>query len=316
MAPQKNKNSSQNKANSSPKAEAPVNRSDTSVCIDCNSSLAKCKSIKCDFCSSWNCFKCCQLPKVIFDEIGKVDSILWTCKHCKIAIPGIKNLLVKITSFETKFEELEKKLCDLQNGSVQPEPKQNNAQQKNDRPDVQEMVRQELEEQRERDSRKFNVLVHNVPECKPGEKEEDLVDHILNTELSLQVETGKCFRLGRLFQDRRKPRPVKFVCKDLATKHSIIDAGKLLNNHEKYSNVYVTTDLTKAQREEAYQLRVERRRRESEGEENLVIRRGKIVVMENRKSDHTYAPRNDYARRQDVGRTSPAGGGANQPFHL
>ena len=43
--------------------------------------------------------------------------------------------------------------------------------------------------------------------------------------------------------------------------------------------MFLTPDLTPRQRKAAFELRVERQRREAASEENLVIRKGKIVAM-------------------------------------
>ena len=61
----------------------------------------------------------------------------------------------------------------------------------------------------------------------------------------------------------------------------ILKANNLLRKSEDvvYSNIYFTPDLTKNQRKQAYELRVERRLRENNGERDLKISRGKIVTV-------------------------------------
>ena len=54
-----------------------------------------------------------------------------------------------------------------------------------------------------------------------------------------------------------------------------------------YTNIYFTPDLTKNQRKQAYELRVERRSREENGETDLKISRGKIVSVKGKKRDGT-----------------------------
>ena len=53
---------------------------------------------------------------------------------------------------------------------------------------------------------------------------------------------------------------------------------------------YISPDLTKKQREKAFQLREERRRRTEAGETNLIIRNGEIVIKEAR-SDRPFLSR-------------------------
>ena len=51
---------------------------------------------------------------------------------------------------------------------------------------------------------------------------------------------------------------------------------------EGWGSTYISPDLTKAQREKAYQLRVEKRRRTQAGESDLIIRNGAVVAKESR----------------------------------
>lgn len=112
---------------------------------------------------------------------------------------------------------------------------------------------------------------------------------ILNDVLHCNVQIDDCQRLGRLFEGRNKSRPFRFTVKDFESKHKILDCAKRLKNHETYSRVYLTPDLTKNQREQAFNLREEKRRRTREGEQNLIIRRGKIIKAPDQQNDHNYA---------------------------
>ena len=69
----------------------------------------------------------------------------------------------------------------------------------------------------------------------------------------------------------------------------VLNASKALINNERFSNLYFSPDLTNGQRKAAFLLREERRRRIAAGEDNLVIRRGKIVerVARQESSDHS-----------------------------
>ena len=51
-----------------------------------------------------------------------------------------------------------------------------------------------------------------------------------------------------------------------------------------WETTYISPDLTKKQREKAYQLGVEKRRRTNAGETDLVIRNGEIVVKQKKQS--------------------------------
>jgi len=148
------------------------------------------------------------------------------------------------------------------------------------------------------------VIIHNIPE-NGGEKVNEVVNDLLN-ELNLEVQVNKCERLGRNFAGRVKSRPIRLKTDTFETKRKILDAARLLKDHATHSNTFISPDLTQSQRQDAFALREEKRRREKAGETNLVIRRGKIVTMQ---GDHTYAP-----PLSSPVQSTPAGDTASQSF--
>ena len=96
-----------NQANTSSQKQKTVHN-----CTDCQVDLEddKRKSIECDLCGSWYCQKCTKLKTALFEEIGKYSCIMWTCKHCTIALPGLKKIYAQLASFEEKIKSIEEKL--------------------------------------------------------------------------------------------------------------------------------------------------------------------------------------------------------------
>ena len=87
------------------------------------------------------------------------------------------------------------------------------------------------------------------------------------------IETSDLVRLGKKNTgEQTRVRPLRFKVKDLESKSVILRAGKFLRN-----SGIITPDLTKQQRDDAYKLRQEKKQRELDGEENLLIVRGKII---------------------------------------
>lgn len=261
-----------------------------SLCIDCKADLngGKVKSITCDFCKSWYCFKCSKLKQAIFNEIGKEESILWTCVHCRIALPGVNAMMSQIRNLEVKVGEIEKKMEHSITSTNKQLPR-------TEKELILEVIREEKEEESEMESRKLNVVIHQLRESEKGTLEDrkredcDKVRKILNDELQLEVGAENVFRLGRFSEDMRKARPLRFTVQNFDSKRSILDSSKRLRNHTEFSNVFFTPDLTQNQRKVAFELRQEKRRRVGLGEENLVIRRGKIVTqVTGNRSDHDY----------------------------
>ena len=250
-------------------------------CLECKADLSKAaKSIECDFCRNWYCFKCSKLKQVLFNEIAKAQDvgILWTCTHCRIALPGIKDLMSRLAVLEVKVDKLSKAPVhdDL---AIEKEV-------------IRSIVREEKKEEEEICARKLNVVVHALPESEyesvEERKEDDLstLKSIINDTLNLDLDIVNPVRLGRKPNSER-PRPMKFSVADFESKRRILGAGKKLKNHQDYSSVYFTPDLTKSQRDAAFQLREEKRRREKAGERDLVIRNWKIVTRKS-DDDHSY----------------------------
>ena len=254
-------------------------------CTDCKVDLTTGKkSIKCGFCKNQYCCKCSKLKQTLFNEIGREDSILWTCTHCRIAMPGVNQMMSSIKSLELKVGEIQ---AQIQNQSELP---------KTDKDLIRQVIREEKEEERESELRKLNIVVHQLPESKLGTLEDrkrddlDTLQSLVTDALHIDVDIENVFRLGTFSRDGQRTRPVKFTVQNVEDKRRVLGASKNLKNVPGYSNIYFTPDLTRGQRQTAFELRQERRRRIEAGEENLVIRRGKIIKQAPRQKtgDHTY----------------------------
>ena len=74
-----------------------------------------------------------------------------------------------------------------------------------------------------------------------------------------------------------KPRLLRVEIGDLAAKREILRNATKLRASSKWSNVYVSPDLTLKEREQSKQLREELRARKASGEKDLYIKFGRIV---------------------------------------
>ena len=177
---------------------------------------------------------------------------------------------------------------------------------KTDKDLIRQVIREEKEEELESEQRKLNVIVHHLLESKLGTLEDrkrddsDTVQSLISEALHVDIDVENVFRLGAFSRDQQRTRPVRFTVQNMEGKRRVLSASKNLKNVEGYSNIYFTPDLTRSQRETAFKLREERRRRIAEGEENLVIRRGKIIKQapKQQTGDHTYvAPEEEVRSR-------------------
>ena len=138
--------------------------------------------------------------------------------------------------------------------------------------------------------RRLNLVCLNLPESRQEdskdrqEEDHDFLINVLENKMNLDmgaIKISKVVRLGKREADQTKRRPIWFTVSQFDHKRQILKANNLLRKSEDvvYSNIYFTPDLTKNQRKQAYELRVERRSRENNGERYLKISRGKIVTV-------------------------------------
>ena len=199
-------------------------------------------------------------------------------------MPGVNQMMSSIKSLELKVGEIQ---AQIQNRSELP---------KTDKDLIRQVIREEKEEERESELRKLNIVVHQLPESKLGTLEDrkrddlDTLQSLVTDALHIDVDIENVFRLGTFSRDGQRTRPVKFTVQNVEDKRRVLGASKNLKNVPGYSYIYFTPDLTRSQRQTAFELRQERRRRIEAGEENLVIRRGKIIKQAPRQQtgDHTY----------------------------
>ena len=285
------------------------NRQETQMensCNDCDSVISgKARAIICGFCENMYCFKCCKLKQALFNEIPKEPSLNFTCHHCRSTLPSVKKLLASVASLEERLSKMEK------NGAV-----------KCDREVIREIIQEERDEEKEIEMRKLHVIIHSLPESKGTSVEDKKADDkgevlsILNDVLNLDVQTENIMRLGKNIENREKARPVRFSVENFEGKRKVLDASRRLKNHEKYSSIFLTPDLTPKQRKQAFELREEKRMRERNGESGLMIRKGRIVKQQERQQQHDHPYTSSGARGRSDRRepSSPVGGGRGSVF--
>ena len=141
-----------------------------------------------------------------------------------------------------------------------------------------------LDDHMDRERRKGNVVVHNLPK-QPGctvmersEKDISLFSTMLKEVMKIHVVASKSFRVGRKSQD--KPRLLIVALDNPACKQDILRGARQLRHTEQYSNIYITPDLTQKEREESRKLRDELAVCRRAGETNLTIRGGRIIQLQ------------------------------------
>ena len=91
----------------------------------------------------------------------------------------------------------------------------------------------------------------------------------------MNVAVARSFRVGKSVEGR--DRLLIVTLEMPGVKQDVLRLAPQLRSSEKYGNVYITPDLTPAEREAAKKLRDELSARRKAGEVNLTICRGRIV---------------------------------------
>ena len=144
-------------------------------------------------------------------------------------------------------------------------------------------------ELQERERRKNNLVVFNMPEADSEDREERKLYDVesiaeLLRELNIQSEVSRPVRLGPKTADQRYPRPLRVTVEKEEIKWSVLKNAKNLtrSGKEQLRTVYVKRDMTPKERDQEACLRKElqekrRLEEESGGQNQWIIWKGKIV---------------------------------------
>ena len=132
-----------------------------------------------------------------------------------------------------------------------------------------------------KDRGKNNLVFHNLPESEAtslaGRSEHDtkLLQEFVKEEFRLRVQVMKSFRAGKAIPGRHRLLIVTMENEEV--KHDLLRLAPQLRSSSVWGNIFISPDLTKAERDAARKLREELKARKQAGEDGLVIRKGRIV---------------------------------------
>ena len=138
-------------------------------------------------------------------------------------------------------------------------------------------------EQMEKVQRKKNVVIYNLPESEEEQardryKEDEIACRKIFEVMEMEnIEQKQLIRLGK--REEYKIRPVLVKLKDEEAAKEVLVRAKRLRFSEQYAGVFISKDLSRAEREREKNLRKELKElRENETEEEWYkIKNGKIV---------------------------------------
>jgi hypothetical protein len=109
--------------------------------------------------------------------------------------------------------------------------------------------------------RETSIIVSGL-ESVPGKTDSELFAGLCSDELNVQPDVVKTKRLGNGNSSTNKPRPLLVVLREADQAHQLVSSARLLRrstNQAIRERVYINPNLTKAEAEAAYLLRVKRR---------------------------------------------------------
>ena len=128
----------------------------------------------------------------------------------------------------------------------------------------------------DRENRKLNLVIRNLPETTEAGSESDKnLFKSLCSVLDLTVQSFTVTRIGKKIEGKCRLLLVRLP--DLVTKRQILSKSAELRSKTTWRKVYVNPDLTRSERETQKLLRDELKARKDKGETDLIIRGNRIV---------------------------------------
>lgn len=231
------------------------------ICLGCGKQVKQEHSVKCGTCQLW-CHKACtglsdETYKFLI-QMSKDDGIDWTCRPCKHFARGlmanIKKIQDRLDLVEERQNNDHEAILDMQKKVVDIEQKMtDNNYSGNDNKVV-------MNEMRERELRKKNIIIHGVDEppsqiSPPKKREYDLkkVNEILH-ELGLSSDAHPIRFAKRLGMRKDTARPILIGFEISQSAEIVLSRSSLLRESSGMSNIRLVKDLTPTQRQEEKDL--------------------------------------------------------------
>ena len=243
------------------------------------------KAISCDMCEGWVHFKCSNLSKSEYDFIGKTEGktgIRWYCHRCEHTMRN-ENPIEIITKQSIKIDNLTEQVRMLQQGltEVISLVKGKRHEDRNLEETVQNQVSEKIDDVREKEAKKSNIILFGVPEptSRDTEKEEDLKT-IRNIVLAAETEEGvvapldsnRITRLGGRKEGSVRPRPLRVTFDTPEEKWTVVNRSRKIKSVEAYKDVTIQSDKTKKELQEDRKLKAEcSQKRKDTGQDYIIF---------------------------------------------
>ena len=258
-------------------------------CADCGKPvLPTHKSLQCDGCGFWHHASCENVRKELYAllcDLDTGDSLLWLCTKCMVMHRKFFAQVQQSQEAVEKLEEAHKRLEEKVDNIMATVGKTSM-----DAAKVQECVEGALKIQSEEEKaeandqkkRMTNVIVHGLSEPTASTAEDKDLREVLLHKMSCDIVSVKqVTRLGAPPEEGQaaKPRPLRITFETEEARNTVLRNAKNLKGKEGgWDRVFVHQDLTPKQREARKVLIQELMVRKNNGERDLIIVNGRIVM--------------------------------------
>ena len=118
-----------------------------------------------------------------------------------------------------------------------------------------------VDELADRERRKKNVVMYDLPEAKDRVADKLSVSALLKTVYDLETPINRVVRLGGRVENKHRPLLVCFESAD--DKASVVSRSYLLHCHDQFKRVFIVPDRTVLEREKHQRLVIQLRERKS-----------------------------------------------------
>lgn len=230
--------------------------------------------------------RCADYFKVLEDRLQQVEADI----QSKADIQHVVSLEMALDAKaeKIKLEQLEEKVLTMER-NIGPAiaGAQNSGELPKEPPTT---VNESVSELRDREARKDNLVIFNIPESQNDDAEDrklhdiSTVIELFDYELDIQTTATNPVRLGKKQQNARYPRPLRVTVEDEQMKWKVLKASKNLKDPRKEENklIYIKRDMTRMERgiEEDLRKQLAEKRKEAEDRGvqcSWMIRRGKLI---------------------------------------
>ena len=279
---------------------------ESQLCCDrCTSAVER--LIQCEKCEMFLCSGCEKIPESVMAIIGEYTQVHWFYQYCDMLVrrafgqtctnEGLTNAVQgslaetisrKLQSIEEKLKNLESTCGSLSNivshtqeldSPMTSPPHESRPHLPNVFRSTSEVLTSFINEEKERNKRRLNIIVHNIAESSAESGSErkscdiNNVTSIFDKYVGVKVKVTNANRIGRRKDDQSKPRLIKVSVESERDKAMLLrNCTKLRSkdNPEDIQKVYITPDLTPREQQQNKELRVQLAEKNKNGKKYLI----------------------------------------------